>query len=1425
MNNAFEKLAKEIDFTVTQHFENIKVTEAKLEKNNIFNIEFFVNEIIPFYEMELFLIKLRDNFQYKTKFQFNVLSIIYNEAEVNRYLDWIVSSYMNKKYISKIIMASKKEFSELGCTIFLKSKYSVNQIQEIKDKIEKIMSKMGFNNFKMTLEYDKANEGLLQEEFSKNLENAKNAISATTNESDEDATLTRKRAYQKFAISELPTSQANLVMIEGQIFNIDTKKTKTSWVITTFSITDFHDAIYVKVFSKNQKEVDQLDKYNVGSFVTINGKYELDAFLKEPIITANKISLIKSFKEIRTDKAKHKRIELNCKTRMSAMDGISSATELVKKAEEWGHEAIAIVDKDGIQSFTDFYNATKKSKVKPIYGATFDVISRNNKSIYNHSDKTLERTDYIVFDIETTGLSPIFDEIIEFGAVKISSGEIIEKKQFFIKPSKPISQFTKNLTGITDDHLQNAVSQEEGVQLIRDYILGYTTVAHNANFDITFINEKLHKYNIEIITDPVIDSMIVARIVEPDKKRFNLGAVAKRQGVDYDSSVAHRGDYDADILARIWLKFLNQLSNLNLKTQKELFDFIDKSLYEKTFSNDMVIIAKNQIGLKKLFKLTSLALVDNYANGAKLFIDDLKDRGDFLIGSGGLNSRLLDRMFYGSKEQIIKEISFYDYIEIQPLQNFKHFINRGVDVEDIKFIIKFIVDESIKQEKIVVATCDSRYINPEDNLYHRVYISAKGLGGVRHPLFKFNEENPVYPDQHILTTEEMIHAFDFLGDIKLIEEVVITNTKKIADQVEKIQVIKEKLYTPKFGDSNMDLTDLVYRNAKKIYGAELPKLVENRIKKELEPIISYGFAVIYWISHLLVKKSLDDGYLVGSRGSVGSSLVATLAEITEVNPLEPHYICGGCQYFEVSNDLSLNSGFDLPEKKCPNCDANLMRDGQNIPFETFLGFNADKVPDIDLNFSGDYQPIIHQEVKKLFGDKHAFRAGTISTVAERTAFGYVKGWAEQTGKKLSRPFTEYLAKGVAGTKRTSGQHPGGIIVIPSEFDVEDFTPINYPANDVESAWKTTHFDFYSIHDNVLKLDLLGHDDPTALKLLEKFTGIQAKNIPMNDPKIISLFSSPEELGIRPRDILAESTGALGIPEFGTNFVRGMLKTTNVTSFGDLVSVSGLSHGTDVWATNAELLVRNDGKTLTEVISCRDDIMIDLINKGVDPLISFKIMENVRKGQGLNEDWTTSMKEHGVEDWYIDSLLKIKYMFPKAHAVAYVTMAWRVAWFKLYYPIPYYATYFTTRADVFDIKTVISGKTQIEAAIKDFKSRKYKSGDLKLSNKEIALIPVLEIANEALARGVKIGNISMKDSLANEWVIMNDTLIPPFSAIDGLGDSVAKSIIAARTDKAFVSKEDIKKRTSVNNTTLNKFEELGITSEYSDSNQMSLDFGF
>lgn len=1423
MNNYFKKLANEIGFEITKGFDKVSLVKAVLEEDSIFVLQFESNEIIDPMEMNFFLNYLNQNFKYKTKFQFNVKTINFNIEYIDAYLEMITSKFLKKPHLSKNIKSFNKIVNGSILSIEVNESISNSKLNECKVNIEKIMNMFGYKDFKIDISFIQKDSNLIEEELHRAQKEAQSLLARKSMKPKEDIVIQRKQGYEKIAISELSTGFHSSVIVSGEIFKKDSHLTKTGLTIFTLAITDLKDAIYLKIFARTSKEVEEQEKFKEGMYIEVTGSYQIDTYTHEPVILVKKMRESQAESCLREDNAINKRVELSARTKMSTMDGIIDAPTLVKRAEKWGHEAVAIIDHNSVQSFPDFFYATKESKVKPIYGVTFSTISKNSEAIYWPHNNNLLEDNYVVFDLETTGLSPEYEDIIEFGATKVIGGVIAETKQFFVKPTKPIPAIITEITRIKDSDVINAKPESEAILDIRNFLKGYTIVAHNANFDITFVNAKLLKYGHNILEEPTIDSLVVARITQPKAKRFKLESVASRYSITYDSTISHRADYDADVLARVWIRMMHDLKDINVTNQQELFNYTSDQVYARKFSKEVTAIAKNQRGLKELFKYVSLGLTEHFFGSPRIFIDEFKKRENILLGTGSLNSRLMDRMIYGAKYQVKEEISKYDYVEIQPLKNFSHLINRGFDKENIKDMIRYVVQEAKTQGKIVVATGDVRYLDKKDKVYHDVYINAKGLGGRRHYLYKFKEESPVYPTQHMLTTDEMIYEFSFLNDFKLIKEVVVENTRKISNMIEYIEIIKKDLYTPKFGDSDANLTDLVYKNARKIYGNKLPKLIEDRITRELTPIKKYGFSVIYWISHLLVSKSLKDGYLVGSRGSVGSSFVATMSEITEVNPLAPHYVCPKCQYSEFP-ETKLNSGFDLPNKKCPNDDELMNQDGQNIPFETFLGFEADKVPDIDLNFSGEYQSIIHNEVKKLFGDKHAFRAGTISTVAEKTAFGYVKGWAEETNKNISKPFIEYIAKGVAGTKRTTGQHPGGIIVIPSEYDVEDFSPINFPANDAKASWKTTHFDFHAIHDNVLKLDLLGHDDPTAIKYLEEITGVNAKkDIPFNDEKIISLFSSSEVLGVKPEDIGGEITGAMGIPEFGTKFVRGMLKNSKVSSFGDLVSVSGLSHGTDVWTSNAETLIKSKQLTLNDVISCRDNIMTDLLAKGLEPMLAFNIMEKVRKGKGVTDDEEKTMKKNGVEDWYIDSLKKIKYMFPKAHATAYVMMAWRIAWFKLYHPLAYYAAYFTTRTDVFDIEIISEGVSAIKNKLSNFESRRYKYGSEKLTNKESDLIPIFELSLEAIARGITISNIDLEKSQALKWIFEKETktLIPPFTSLDGLGEAVGYSIVSAREEGEFTSIEDLKKRSSINKTHIEKFKEMKILSNLSETNQISL----
>ncbi|WP_426461362.1 PolC-type DNA polymerase III [Mycoplasma hafezii] len=1324
-------------------------------------------------------------------------------------------------------------------------------LDELLHYSEQVMHTLGFKDFKVVpryigsenLEDDKNN--LIkklekdiedQERNSFSLKNTDDSFNKSKEKAFKNAYYSnqaRNTNYRQMTITEvveLPDEAFNVkANLEGMIYKTEVSNYGENYYYH-FYITDLSEAMKVSCRSNGSNDI--LDGLKINDWINVSGEVKINTFDKSKslqIPSPKQVVKIASKLTERIDDAEQKRCEISARSKMNTMDGLLSAKELVSIAKKFGHKSVAILDSNSVQAFPEFVAAAKSAEIKPIYGVSFDVIYENNQAILTEkfTNVDLHSAEVVSFDIETTHLSPKIGDVIEFGGSLISNGFIKENYQFFLKARKPLSTFTINLTNITDAMLQkDGLEQKEGIQKIRDLLHNKIALAHNANFDMHFIMQKFLDYGIELPNTVFIDSLVISRMVFKDKSKHTLGEFCKNLGVNYDAEVAHRADYDAEVLAKAWINVLAHLSHMGIVDLQTLYDYKQEELRNKTRSSQISIIAKNQHGLKQLFQLVSKSLTERFYKSPKLFWEDIPNpHDDLLLGSGGLKSELIDAVFYSSDLKVNKLISKFDYIEVPHPSAFKHLIDTNdFTYQDICYLLKDFILKAKSQNKIVVATGDVRYENKDDQIFYKSLVYSKGIGNVAHFLFNYSKAkagNLPIPDLYFLTTKEMLEEFKFLDNLDLIKEIVIENSNKIADLVDdNIIVIRDKLYTPIFDDSQTKLKELVYKTAHEKYGEQLPQIIEERLEKEITPILKYGFDVIYWISHKLVKKSNDSGYLVGSRGSVGSSLVATMSGITEVNPLPPHYVCEKCKHFELANVEGITSGFDLDDKECPNCQITMIKDGQTIPFETFLGFNADKVPDIDLNFSGDFQGQVHNEIKRLFGDSHTFRAGTISTIKDKTAFGYIKKTCEEYGFNYSKAFIDYLATKMIGVKRTTGQHPGGIIIIPKEYDVEDFTPSNYPADDTSIDWKTTHFDFHAIHDNVLKLDILGHVDPTAIKMLERLTGLDVKkDVPKKDLKVLSLFSSTKELGISPDSIGGEITGALGLPEFGTNFVRRMLYEAKPESFADLISLSGLSHGTDVWSNNAQELINNQGMTIKDVISCRDDIMVYLMNKGVEPLSSFKIMEQVRKGKSINDEQEKMLKENNVPDWYIDSMKKIKYMFPKAHATAYVLMAWRIAFFKLYYPLPYYATYLTTRVEEFDVEVLADdyGCKKINAKLKEMEAIK----DKKVKDNE--LIQTLEIARELYARGFGISGINLFKSLEKEWVIDYEakSLIPPFSALKGLGLAAAEKIVQARNEGEFRSKEDFKKRSSINNTLFNLMDEMGILKDLTDTDQMTL----
>ncbi len=1226
-----------------------------------------------------------------------------------------------------------------------------------------------------------------------------------------------------YALGDIQYDMRNVV-VEAFVFKEDRMETKSGKVIQTFYLTDFGDSMMAKRFlEKGDERLDELN--GTTKWIKAYGEVRFDTFAREQVLMIQNIEVIDSKLKPRLDTASEKRVELHVHTKMSTMDGVSTIEQYVAKAAEWGHKAIAVTDHCGVQSFPDAQYAAKKHGLeKIIYGVEMNMIDTNQRIYKGDLDIDLQSANYVVFDFETTGLSCFYDDIIEFGAVKIKGGSIVDRKQLFIKPSRPLSRFTTQLTGITEDMVQGGLSLEEAMIEIRDFLEDCVLVAHNGFFDLGFLNAAYQKVFQQTCNNPLIDTLPLSHVLHLELRYHRLGTICRHYKIAYDDYIAHRADYDAEVLQSVFMNMLHELNERKVTHTSMLNDLFQKPSYGKIFSSHVNVIAKNQKGLKDLFKLVSYSNTDYFYQQPKIPKSLLVElREDLLISAGCLNSDVFEAALNKSDEDLAKAISFYDFVEIQPLEQYLFLVDlqKVSSKEHLIEVMKRLIHACDQQGVMVVASGDVHYLDPKDKVFRDVYIVSPGIGGAIHPLFDRKGRIKENPNQHFRSTSEMLTCFDYLDDQKTYE-LVVTNSNLICDMIEPVTPLKKDLYTPKIDGADEKLTKMCYDNAKKIYGDPIPEYVKERLERELDSIIKHGFGVIYYISHQLVKKSLEDGYLVGSRGSVGSSLVATLSEITEVNPLKPHYVCPKCQHSEFFDDGRVASGYDLPDANCPKCQTKMHGDGQDIPFETFLGFEGDKVPDIDLNFSGEYQSRAHQYTKVLFGEDKVFRAGTISTVAEKTAFGYAKGYAESIGKQDSIRNAELtrLASGCEGVKRTSGQHPGGIIVIPNDMDVYDFTPIQFPADDVNSEWKTTHFDFHAIHDNILKLDILGHVDPTAIRMLQDLTGVDPKTIPTNDAKVMSLFNSNKVLNAN-LDYLSKS-GAMGIPEFGTAIARATLDETQPSTFNELVILSGLSHGTGVWAGNAQDLIRSGQRTLKEVIGCRDDIMVYLIHKGMKPKLAFDIMESVRKGKGLKEEWMDQMREANVPDWYIDSCLKIQYMFPKAHAVAYVLMAVRVAWFKLYYPREYYATYFTTRCSTYDIETMIEGKDAVSEKMLDIQDRMMKR--LEVTSKEKELIAVFEMALEMFERGYYFANIDLIESDASRFSLSKhdaQAIYPPFTSLDGLGENVALSIVEARKDGAFISKEDLMKRTQINQTTLKKLDLMKVTNALQEQNQLSL----
>lgn len=1200
------------------------------------------------------------------------------------------------------------------------------------------------------------------------------------------------------------------VTIQGMIFSKEVRELRSNRKILLIKITDYTSSFVVKKFSNNETDEQIFEALKEGMWVKVRGSVQEDSFMRDLVMNAQDLAAVSH--EARKDYADegNKRVELHLHSNMSTMDATNKVGDLIAQAGKWGHKAVAITDHGGAQAFPDAHAAGKKAGVKVIYGLEANVIDDGVQVAYNPQPVELSDATYVVFDVETTGLSAVYDTIIELAAVKMHKGNVIGTFEEFINPGHPLSKTTIQLTGITDEMVRDSKSEETVLQLFHEFSKDCILVAHNASFDMGFLNMSYKKHHIPEAKNPVIDTLELARYLYPEFKRFGLGVLTKKFGVSLEQH--HRAIYDAEATGHLaWIFIKEAMENHEMLLHEELNRHVGGANSIKAARPfHATILVETQAGLKNLFKLISMSNITYFHDKLPRIprSELVKLREGLLIGTACDRGEVFVAMMQKGVEAAKELAQFYDYIEVMPKPVYAHLLEQELvkSEHDLEEIIRNLVKIGQELNKPVVATGNVHYLNPEDSIYRKILINS--MGGAN-PLNRHK-----LPKVHFRTTDEMLTEFQFLGS-DIAQQVVVDTPNQLVDRCEEVVPVKSDLYTPKIPGSEDEIRQLSYNRAKELYGDPLPDIVEKRLKKELDSIIGNGFSVIYLISQKLVHKSNEDGYLVGSRGSVGSSFVATMTGITEVNPLAPHYYCPNCQYSEFYEDGSYGSGFDMPEKACPKCGIRLKKDGHDIPFETFLGFHGDKVPDIDLNFSGEYQAEAHNYTKVLFGEDYVYRAGTIGTVADKTAFGFVKGYERDHNYHFRSAEVDRLAKGTTGVKRTTGQHPGGIIVIPDYMDVFDFTPIQYPADDLNAEWKTTHFDFHSIHDNILKLDILGHDDPTVIRMLQDLSGIEPKTIPTDDPEVMRIFEGTEVLGVTEEQIFSK-TGTLGIPEFGTRFVRGMLDQTHPSTFAELLQISGLSHGTDVWLGNAEELIRNGTADLAHVIGCRDDIMVYLMHAGLDDGLSFKIMESVRKGKGIPEDWQEEMRKQNVPDWYIDSCLKIKYMFPKAHAAAYVLMALRVAYFKVYFPILYYCAYFSVRADDFDLVTMVKGKEAVKELMKEINDK-----GLEASTKEKNLLTVLELSNEMLERGYSFGMIDLYKSDAENFIIDGDKLIAPFRAVPSLGLNVAKQIVEARKDGPFLSKEDLANRGKVSKTLIEYMTENGVLKDLPDENQLSL----
>ncbi|MCY9516135.1 PolC-type DNA polymerase III [Paenibacillus apiarius] len=1426
----FELLMKQADIPgelAHDFFQDGRIEQVECSRSNReWTIHIGKSSVVPAEAYRSFCLKVQDKMSHIAKIRIifhydeQVASKDIVEAYWGLFVEWVkreVASVNGWLHRAKV----ETEQDHVKLTLSEATTLELAKKKQIDNYAVKFFETYFKRTLRVTIQAGSFDSGAYEEFQAKLVQEERNAIQQIMESAEREVAEAEGEAPERlqvgYDIKDNPTpimdiqDEEKRVTVQGAVFGLEVKELRNGSTLFTFNLTDFSDSIMLKMFAKTKEDVKMLSLISDGKWIKARGRVEYDRFMQVPelVMMPSDVNEVTPPAE-RKDTSEEKRVEFHLHSAMSAMDAVASISDYIKQAAKWGHPAIAVTDHGNVQCYPEAAKAAKKHGIKMIYGLEANVVNDDLEVVMNSDSRNLKEATYVVFDIETTGLSVSNNKIIEIAGVKMQDGKEIGRYASFVNPHERIPYNIQQLTNITDEMVQDAPEIDKVLPEFVDFAGDAILVAHNARFDMGFVQNNLKKLGLPELTNPVLDTLELARLLHPGMKNHRLNTLADKYKVSLENH--HRAIDDTIALGGVLIGLLNDAYQIRgIEMLERLNDYVGQNLQNaRPFHCN--IYAMNPAGKKNLFKLISISHTQYFKRVACIPKSKLVEmREGLLIMSGCEKGEFFETVLNKSLEEAEQVAEFYDVLEIQPLTMYMHLVEKGLvgSTAQIHDALRKVVQIGDKLNKLVVATGNVHYLNPRDKLFRDITIH--GITGFS-PLKDIRK-----PDAHFRTTNEMLQEFEFLGK-DLAYKVVVKNTNELAERFEDFRLFPDKLFTPIIDGADEEMRTKCYDTAKQIYGEPVPEIVVQRLEKELEPIIKYGFSANYLISERLVKKSNEDGYLVGSRGSVGSSVVATFLGISEVNPLPPHYVCRNpeCKHSEWFTDGSVPSGFDLPDKNCPNCGQPMKGEGQDIPFETFLGFKGDKVPDIDLNFSGEYQPIAHNYTKVLFGEKSVFRAGTIGTVAEKTAYGFAKKYEEDYGKKWRGAELNRLAAGCTGVKRSTGQHPGGIVVVPDYIDVEDVTPVQFPADDTSAEWKTTHFDYHAFEDNLLKLDILGHDDPTMMRMLQDLTGVDPTTIPMNDKKVMSMFNSTDALGVTPQQIRTP-VATFGIPEMGTRFVRQMLVESQPSSFADLLQISGLSHGTGVWLGNAQDLIKNGICTIKTVIGCRDEIMLYLIYKaGMDAGLAFKITESVRKGRGLTPEWIEEMKRCNVPQWYIDSCLKIQYMFPKAHAAAYVISAVRTAYFKLYHPIEFYATYFTVRAEDFDIELCCQGYEAINRKIDEIEAKGFQA-----TTKEKSMIAILEMAVEMTARGFSFKPIDLYRSDATKFLVDGDALIPPFSAVQGIGENAARNIAASREGGEYLSVEDFQMRSKATKTIVELLNQMGCFRGLPESNQLSL----